>query len=237
MDTGTLTTSPRRVRIPSLLRLDPADPAYPMPDGRWQGWASAPGLFEPHAPSPSIVYTGSLELLRRPCLGLICSSHCPGSIALETYRIARNALAGAPTMIGGFHSPMERTVFDLLLVRHVHVVFCPGRRLNTKSIPMAWGPAILDGRLLVASPFGPEQRRVDRELAGVRNAFVAALAQEIFVPYARPGGAVASLVSALIEQERTVLTLPDPENAGLIAIGAVPSDADVMIGRMRIGGG
>jgi hypothetical protein len=236
MDTSTRTPPPRRVRIPSLLRLDPGDPAYPLRDGGWQTWPGGPALFVPLTPSPSIVYTGSLAVLQRPCLSLICSSHCPGTIALETYRIARNALAAGPTVIGGFHSPMERTVFDLLSVHHVPIVFCPGRRLNTKSIPVAWAPGILDGRLLVASPFGPGQRRVDRELAGMRNAFVAALAQEIFVPYARPGGAVAALVAALIEQGRTVLTLKDPENTGIVAMGAVPWETDALIWKLRTTG-
>ena len=113
MDTRTPTPQ-RHVRVPSLLRLEPADPAYPLEDGRWQTWAGGPALFEPPTPAPPLSYTGSLAVLHRPRLGLICSSHCPGTIALETYRIARNALAEGPSVIGGFHSPMERTVFDLL---------------------------------------------------------------------------------------------------------------------------
>lgn len=236
MDTRTPTPQ-RHVRVPSLLRLEPADPAYPLEDGRWQTWAGGPALFEPPTPAPPLSYTGSLAVLHRPRLGLICSSHCPGTIALETYRIARNALAEGPSVIGGFHSPMERTVFDLLRVRHVPIVFCPGRRLNAKSIPVAWAPAIIDGRLLVASPFGPGQRRVDRELAGIRNAFVGALAQEVFVPFARPGGAVATLVSALVTQGRTVMTLADRENEGLMAMGATAWGTDALIGKLRGGGG
>lgn len=227
----------RHVRVPSLLRLHPGDPAYPLQDGGWQTWASGPALFESPAPAPPIVYAGSLEVLQRSRLGLICSSHCPGTIALETYRIARNALAEGPSVIGGFHSPMERTVFDLLSVRHLPIVFCPGRRLNAKSIPAAWAPGIIDGRLLVVSPFGPGQRRVDRQLAGIRNAFVGALAQEIFVPFARPGGAVATLVSALVAQGRTVMTLPDRENEGLMAMGATAWGSDALIRKMRGGGG
>lgn len=226
-----------RCPAPALRIVEASTPGYPLARIRWQEWARPPALFEPDQPSPAVCAAGSLDLLRPPSVGLICSSRCPGSIALATYRIARAARPTGPVVIGGFHSPMERTVFELLFTRQVRLVVCPGRRLLARSIPLAWSPAIADQRLLVMSPFTGKQRRVDRDLAVVRNAFVAALAGELFVPYARRGGAVERLVDVLLEQGKPVLTLPDPENNGIIGLGARVIVEDAMVEKLRGGEG
>jgi hypothetical protein len=220
-------------RIPAVRSIPQGDPAYPLPDGSWQGWTGGPALFEAHAPAPPIAVVGDPGLLRGQRIGMICSAHCPGGIALETYRIARNALPRGMVVIGGFHSPMERTVFDLLTARHAPVIVCPGRRIQSRSIPAVWAPAIAEGRLAVLSPFAAEQRRVDRERAGLRNAFVAALSDIIFVPYARPGGAVASLVMTLLEIGKAVLTVEDREMEGLVVLGARAMATDDLIALFR----
>jgi predicted Rossmann fold nucleotide-binding protein DprA/Smf involved in DNA uptake len=221
------------VRVPAIRWLTPGEPLYPVPDASWQGWTGSPALFEPDAPAPLIALVGDPGLLRATRIAMICSAHCPGSIALETYRIARNALPGGPAVIGGFHSPMEHTVFDLLTTRHAPVIVCPGRRIQSRSIPLAWAPAIAEGRLAVLSPFAPEQKRVDRERAGRRNAFVAALADTVFVPYVRPGGAVASLVMTLLEAGKRVLTVEDRETEGLVVLGARAVKTDELIALFR----
>lgn len=226
-----------RPRIPAVRYVQPGESDYPLPDGHWQGWAGAPALFDPRLPPPPVACIGSPQLLHRPRLSIVCSAHCPGSIALETYRIARNALPEGPTVIGGFHSPMERTVFDLLTTRHVPVVVCPGRRIQSRSVPFAWAPAIADGRMTVLSPFAPGRRRVDRGLAGQRNAFVAALGATVFVPYARAGGAVAELVMTLLGLGRRVCTVQDRETEGLVVLGAEALRTEDLIAMVRGDGG
>lgn len=219
--------------IPAVRSLHPGEEGYPLADGTWQSWPGGPALFARQDPPPPISAIGSLAVLHRPRLGLICSSHCPGSIALATYRVARCALPGGPLVIGGFHSPMERTVFELLTTRHCPVVVCPGRRIRSHSVPAAWAAAIAEERLLILSPFTPERRRVDRLLAQRRNAFVAALADTVFVPYARPGGAVASLVMTLLEEGRTVITVADRETEGLVVLGARAVSTEGLIAMVR----
>lgn len=225
-----------RIRVPAVRHVQPGEPDYPPADGRWQGWAGAPALFDPHLPPPPVACIGSPALLHRPRISIVCSSHCPGSIAVETYRIARLALPEGPTVIGGFHSPMERTVFELLTTRHVPVVVCPGRRIQSRSVPATWAPALAEGRLTVLSPFPPERRRVDRGLAGQRNAFVAALADTVLVPYARAGGAVTALVMTLLELGRRVITVQDRETEGLAVLGAEALRTEELIALVREGG-
>lgn len=208
----------------------PGDVTFPPGAVRWREWYEGEGLFRDAAP---LTYAGDPAPLFRPTLGLICSAHCPGTILLETYRFIRNISADGPTIIGGFHSPMERNCLETLLVHHVPVVYCPGRRLNSRSVPRAWRDALSGHRLLLLSPFSDKQKRVDRALAGQRNVFVGALAETLFVPYARPGGAVASLVRLAAGKGKQVITLADPGNAELVRQGAMALDVGELIGRYK----
>ncbi len=204
--------------LPLTIRsLLPGDTVLPPGIHRWRDWCNGEELFDHSTP---LQYLGDTAPLQRPTLGLICSGHCPGSVLLETYRFIRTTIPEGPTIVGGFHSPMERTCFDTLLLRRVQLVFCPARRVLVRSVPVAWRSAIADRRLMVLSPFTEKQRRVDRGLARMRNTFVAALAGILFVPYARAGGEVASLVRAALQRGKKVITLDDPENAEIIRMGA-----------------
>ena len=203
--------------LPPIRTFRPGEPPFPPAAAQWREWYDGDGLFDDTIP---IAYLGEPAPLLRPSLGLVCSGHCPGTILLETYRFARNLSPDGPTIIGGFHSPMERNCLDTLLVHHVPVVYCPGRRLKTRSVSLGWRSAIADRRLLLLSPFCEKQKRVDRNLARLRNVFVGALADTLFVPYARPDGAVASLVRMALERGKPVITLDDPENAEIARLGA-----------------
>ena len=64
---------------------------------------------------PQIWTIGNLEILNKKLLGFFCSVKCPGNIILKTYDLARSLRGAGITFISGFHSPIEKDVFDLLL--------------------------------------------------------------------------------------------------------------------------
>jgi predicted Rossmann fold nucleotide-binding protein DprA/Smf involved in DNA uptake len=105
--------------------------------------------------------------------------------------------------------------------------------LKASGTPVVWRGAIAENRLLLLSPFSEKQRRVDRNLARLRNAFVGALADTLFVPYARPGGAAASLVSIALQRGKEVLTLDDAGNAAMVKEGVVAVGAEELIRRYK----
>ena len=92
------------------------------------------------------------------------------------------------TVIGGFHSPMERECLDLLLRGGQPVVICPARTLVGMRLPPEWKAPLAGGRLLLLSPFAEQDRRITADLARARNDLVAAIADRIFIAYAEPGG-------------------------------------------------
>ncbi len=71
-------------------------------------------------------------------------------------------------------------------------------------------------------PVAAKHRRVVAKLAAIRNEFVAALADEVFIAYASAGSKTEQLCRKVLAWGKPVLTLDDPRNDPLITIGASP---------------
>ncbi len=220
-----MSTDSSRTHMPGAFRsivvVPPGTSTYPPAVGQWHDLSGAEDLFAAGdaASGPALAAIGHLGLLARPSIGLLCSVRCPGSLLLATYEFAQKAPQDGAVIVGGFHSPMERTCFATLLARHVPVVYCPARRLNERGVPRAWDGAFAEQRLLVLSPFVKVQRRVTRALARQRNVLVAALADMLFVPYALRGGNTEAVVRMSLHRGKPVCTLRDEENGHLMSIG------------------
>ena len=145
--------------------------------------------------SPATVsLLGETEILARDGkTALFCSSKCPGNAILKAYDLAQRLRAEGRTVISGFHSPMEKECLAILLRSPHPVIMCPARGLGTMRIRQEWKQPLADGRLLILSPFPPEMKRGTSADGTFRNRFVAALADEILIPYAVGGGKIDRL--------------------------------------------
>lgn len=162
---------------------------------------------------------GDLAHLEGQLLGFFCSAQCPGNLILDTYDLARELRDASVTVVGGFHSPMEKECLDLLLRGTQPIIICPARSIDKMRIPKPWKTPLADGRLLVMSPFVEHRPRVTVELAGQRNRFVARLADEVFIPHAAAGSKTQAFCEELLKQKKPVLTIDRPENAALMELG------------------
>lgn len=218
-------TEPHHTRVPalsrSILTVRPGDTLYPPGVRHWLAWTRRDGLFgtDDGCAGPALSLVGDAGLLSRTSVGLLCSVRCPGRIVLSAYDFARKTPQDGAVIIGGFHSPMERTCLQTLLARHVPVIYCPARRLHERGIPRAWDAALAEQRLLILSPFVGSQRRVTRDLARQRNLLIAALATVLFVPYALRGGNTEAVVRLRLHSGMPVCTLEDGENEHLMGLG------------------
>jgi predicted Rossmann fold nucleotide-binding protein DprA/Smf involved in DNA uptake len=168
---------------------------------------------------------GNREILRNRKLALFCSIRCPGKLVLQTYDLAQRLRDAGVPVIGGFHSPMEQECLRLLLRGRQPLIVCPARSVEHMRVPAEWKAPLDAGRLLVLSPFGPQQRRATADLAAARNAFVASLAEELFVAYAEPGGRTEHLCREALAKGKPILTFEASENANLMALGARPVES------------
>jgi predicted Rossmann fold nucleotide-binding protein DprA/Smf involved in DNA uptake len=165
---------------------------------------------------------GNLEILARPTLAFFCSSKTPGDLIVRTYDTARALRNAGVTMIGGFHSPMERECLGLLLRGGQPIVICPARTIQRLHVATEWKPALAAGRLLLLSPFAEQDRRVTADLARARNEFVAAIADQVLITHAPEGSRTEKLARLVAGWGKPLLTLDDPRNGNLVALGAQP---------------
>jgi predicted Rossmann fold nucleotide-binding protein DprA/Smf involved in DNA uptake len=169
--------------------ISPEDATYPK--DRLATWFPA---------LPALYTLGNLDLLRLPLTASFCSRKCPGDAILKAYDLARKLREEETPVIGGFHTPVEKDMLDILLKGKGPLVICPARGLEGMRMPKVWDQAVQQGRLLLLSVFDQLINRVTKESAHQRNMLVASLAIERVFIHVEPGGEtekVACLISKL----------------------------------------
>jgi len=192
------------------LRIGQADDKYPQTLNRF---------LENRAPK-NIFALGNLDLLRQETIALFCSVKCPGNLILKTYDLARQLRDAGTVVISGFHSPMEKECFSLLLRGDQPIIWCLAKRVTSMRLPKEYASALYEGRLLILSPFGEKTKRADEDTARFRNEFVAALASRVFVAHAASGGTTESFCRKVLGWGKPLLTFKDPSNIALLNLGA-----------------
>lgn len=167
----------------------------------------------------SIAALGDLNILQNNTLALFSSIKCPGNLILKTYDLAQSLRQQSVTVIGGFHSRMEKETLAILVRGKQPVILCPARNIGAK-MTREYAEPIEQGRLLILTPFDDQQTRITAETSVVRNRFVAALAYSVFVAHADPGGKLEALCREMITWGKPVYTFDDTANENLGWLGA-----------------
>jgi predicted Rossmann fold nucleotide-binding protein DprA/Smf involved in DNA uptake len=173
-----------------------------------------------HAPQCIFAF-GNFEVLQTKPLALFCSRKCPGDLIVKTYDLAQHWRAEGVTVIGGFHSPMERECLRILLRSPHPVILCPARGLPRRIEPDFKRP-LAEGRLLLLSALPDSVRHATEDTAHQRNRVVAALADRIFIAYAEPDSKTELFCRELVAWGKPLLTHSSPATANLVALGAHP---------------
>lgn len=173
--------------------------------------------------APKVLTTiGNIDILRHNSTALFCSQKCPGDLILKTYDLAQIFRQAGMTVIGGFHSPMERECLSILLRGTQPVIFCPAKNINGMRIKKEYKKPIEEGRFLFLSPFDENQRRISVKTSHYRNLFVAALSTVIFVAHAGPASKTEAFCREIFRWQKSVYTFDSDYNINLIEMGAQP---------------
>jgi predicted Rossmann fold nucleotide-binding protein DprA/Smf involved in DNA uptake len=165
---------------------------------------------------------GNAAFLQNRKLAFFCSQRCPGSVLAKMYDLAQILSQRPVTLMGGFQSPVEVEFLHRLLKSARSAIICPAKNLSAMRLKPEWQEPMQQGRLLLLSLFTEETHRIDRHLALRRNRFVAAWADEIFIAYAAPDGALSELSREIKTWKKKIYTIQDHSNEPLRALGAVP---------------
>lgn len=175
--------------------------------------------------APAVIAAiGNLSFLKNKRLGVFSSVKCPGAIILKIYDLMRDLREIGVAVISGFHSPMEQESLNILLKGKQPVIVCPARSIENMCLRREYKQPLADGRLLMISPFGEKVGRATADTATIRNEFVAALADRVFVAYAAPGSKTEALCREVLAWGKPLHTFGDNANANLLKLGAQPFD-------------
>lgn len=78
-------------------------------------------------PSAQIFCIGNIEILSDEKIGFFCSTKSSSAAILKVFERANLWRKERTTIIGGFHSPLEREVLEILLIRN------PAQRKRTNN--------------------------------------------------------------------------------------------------------
>jgi predicted Rossmann fold nucleotide-binding protein DprA/Smf involved in DNA uptake len=195
-----------------IVQFKQADPQYP---------SSLRTHLANHAPK-TITALGNPTILQSKILAFFCSVKCPGHLILKAHDFAQKVKQVDMTVIGGFHSSVERECLRILLCGPQPVIVCPARSLSGMRMRAEYKKPIEEGRLLLLSPFKERQRRNTAETAMERNRFVAALADINFIAHASPNSKTEMFCRELLAWGKPLYTLESDANANLIKLGAKP---------------
>ena len=127
-------------------------------------------------------YLGNKEILNNYKIGFLCSRKVPANIILKTYDWAIEQREKGVCVVSGFHSKIEKDVFDILAkgTQPIILVLARGmlKRFDKKILQM-----IDKNRLLIISPFDIEFKQSTIKTAIKRNEFISEISDKIFIPF------------------------------------------------------
>lgn len=152
------------------------------------------------------------------------------------YDLSRSLRDARVAVAGGFDAPVERDCLKFLLRGTQPILVMPARPLERFRPPAAWSAAIAGGRLILESPFTPDERGSPIANARTRNRALADRTAAMLIAYAHPKGGVERLaLEVLASRKKPVWTLDLPENAGLISAGAHAISATKLPANFTVG--
>ncbi len=176
---------------------------------------------------PRIWALGDLKILEKPLLGFFCSVKCPGELILRSYDLARSLRDTGTSIIGGFHSPIEKDCLDLLLKGTQPIILCPARSIENMLIKKVFRQPLDEGRILFLSPFEKGMKRQTVQTSQLRNQFVGMLASAVFVAYVQADGKLAEISKEILSCNKPLYTFESEYNKTLIEMGAQPVNMDL----------
>jgi len=159
-------------------------------------------------------------------LALFCSIKCPGELILKLFDLAKELRDREVGVISGFHAPMDKECFDILLRGKGPIAWCPARSIEGMRLKPEYKKAILEKRLFILSPFIENKRRMSAQMAEKRNDAVATLAERLFVAYASPGGKIEHLCRFVVTTGKPIYTFESSHTQNLLNLGAEVATID-----------
>ncbi|MDD4363267.1 MAG: DNA-binding protein [Atribacterota bacterium] len=141
-----------------------------------------------------ISYFGNRTILEAHKTAFLCSRKCPSEIVIKSLDWAVEKKNTEQCVISGFHSRIEKDVFNILIKGKQPIILALARGMK-KYWPLEIKNAVKQDRLLVISPFEQSITRTTQETANIRNKYMLQIADEIYIPYYTSNGNLDKLIN------------------------------------------
>lgn len=159
----------------------------------------------PESRSIHLQYLGNTDLLQLPKTAFLCSRHISASAVLKCYDWATEQRRQGVCVIGGFHSPLEKDVFQILIKGSQPLVMVLGRAMY-KNLPEIYQTALLQNRLLIVS-VSPSTPRHSTQSALKRNKYIIENAQKVVFGWLDPLGELIKLYENYKSSDKQIIIL------------------------------
>jgi predicted Rossmann fold nucleotide-binding protein DprA/Smf involved in DNA uptake len=136
---------------------------------------------------------GNKEILDHYKTAFLCSRKCPSTIFLKSLDWAREQKEEGNCIISGFHSTIERDVFDILIRGEQPIILVLARGMK-KRWNKAIKTALKQQRILILSPFDDSTQKITQKTSLLRNRVMVSIADEVLIAYAAEGGNIENIL-------------------------------------------
>jgi predicted Rossmann fold nucleotide-binding protein DprA/Smf involved in DNA uptake len=137
-------------------------------------------------------YFGNKEILSNHKIGFLCSCKVSANIILKTYDWAIEQRDNGICVVSGFHSKIEKDVFDILIKGKQPIIFVLARGMKQR-----WESSIKNAlrkeKLLIISPFPAKEKRITSNTSFIRNKIIIEISDKVYIPFASEGGRLNNL--------------------------------------------
>jgi len=143
--------------------------------------------------------------LQLPKTAFLSSSHISPASVLKCYDWATSTRNNGKCVISGFHSKIEKDVFDFLIKGTQPIIMVLGRAMY-KKLPPLYQTAIEQNRLLIVST-SPNLPRTSKESAFKRNQYIVDNANEMVFASLHPDSSLMELYNQQKEANKEIVLL------------------------------
>lgn len=149
-----------------------------------------------------------MSLTSRTTTAFVCSQRCPGDALLRATDWIKALDPATTTLLGGWHTPVEREVLRIALRRGVFLIVAEARSPRI-VIASDWRASLAAGRMQIIHPLPDAGPRITSAQAAARTRWVIGQADHIVVGHASPGGTLAAALAAAPARKIHFLVQPN----------------------------
>jgi hypothetical protein len=163
---------------------------------------------------------GDLNNLNHNLLGIMCSQSCPGDLVLKGFDAAKQIRDQSITVVSGFHSSMEKDIFEILLRGSQPIIHCLSKAIETYRIPKHLLPRVENGQLTIIAPDFPiAEKRITKNTSETCNKLVMDICDQVLIIHAHEGGNLERACLQNFPDQKMIYTLPSVSNEHLFKKG------------------